>query len=411
MKKKYEVLFYIDKLSTKKDQNDPSKMVFSTKELASHLNIQRSNLSAILNELVRENKLEKIAGRPVLYKIHNKLDEDDSIFNQLIGFNGSLAKSIQDIKSTLLYPGKKPVILLSGESGTGKSLLAKKIYEFSKEKGLINENGQLVKLNCKYFMNDETMIKNLFIDYGKAALEKAKNGMVYFDNVHLIPEKYKSIIYDLIEMSSLKENNFMVVLSSDCFNENDLKSNALDNISIKIDLPSLDKRGLVERMELVQGCFKKEARKIDKSIVIEPETLECLLLYHCKNNIKQLVNDISSACSHAFLKNLDNNSNVYVYLDDFPIYVKKGFIFYKEKSTEINRLISHDFLYYYSKDSIEKIKIKESTSAVYEHLEKQDTSLVDKSLLLKNKYNQLISSYRQYIDKEKINELNISKLN
>ena len=47
MKKKYEVLFYINKLSTKKDQNDPSKMVFSTKELASHLNIQRSNLSAI----------------------------------------------------------------------------------------------------------------------------------------------------------------------------------------------------------------------------------------------------------------------------------------------------------------------------------------------------------------------------
>ena len=29
--------------------------------------------------------------------------------------------------------------------------------------------------------------------------------------------------------------------------------------------------------------------------------------------------------------------------------------------------------------------------------------------MLKNKYNQLISSYRQYIDKEKINELNISK--
>lgn len=80
MKKKYEVLFYIDKLSTQKNQNNPSKMLFSTKELASYLNIQRSNLSAILNELVRENKLEKISGRPVLYKIHNKLDENGLIF-------------------------------------------------------------------------------------------------------------------------------------------------------------------------------------------------------------------------------------------------------------------------------------------------------------------------------------------
>lgn len=409
MKKKYEVLFYIDKLSTQKNQNNPSKMLFSTKELASYLNIQRSNLSAILNELVRENKLEKISGRPVLYKIHNKLDENDLIFNQLIGVNGSLAKPIQDIKSTLLYPGKKPIILLTGESGTGKSLFAKKIYEFCKEKGLVSQSGQLVKLNCKYFMNDETMIKNIFVDYRKSTIDKAKNGMIYFDNVHLIPEKYKSIIYDLIEMSSIKENNFMVVLSSDYFNENDLKSNALDNISIKIDLPSLDKRGLVERLEIVQECFKNEARKIDKSFVVEPETLECLLLYHCKNNIKQLINDISSACSHAFLKNLDNDSNVYVYLDDFPIYVKKGFIFYKEKDIELNKIISHDFLYYYSKDTIEKVKIKESNYTVYEHLEKQGTRKTDTSLLLKNRYEQLISYYRQYIDKEKIDELTIGK--
>lgn len=141
MKKKYEVLFYIDKLSTQKNQNNPSKMLFSTKELASYLNIQRSNLSAILNELVRENKLEKISGRPALYKIHNKLDENDLIFNQLIGVNGSLAKPIQDIKSTLLYPGKKPIILLTGESGTGKSLFAKKYMNFAKKKDLLVKVG------------------------------------------------------------------------------------------------------------------------------------------------------------------------------------------------------------------------------------------------------------------------------
>ncbi len=36
----------------------------------------------------------------------------DWISNQLIGFNGSLSESIEDIKSTLLYPGKKPVNLI-----------------------------------------------------------------------------------------------------------------------------------------------------------------------------------------------------------------------------------------------------------------------------------------------------------
>lgn len=110
-----------------------------------------------------------------------------------------------------------------------------------------------------------------------------------------------------------------------------------------------------------------------------------------------------------FLKNLDNDSNVYVYLDDFPIYVKKGFIFYKEKDIELNKIISHDFLYYYSKDTIEKVKIKESNYTVYEHLEKQGTRKTDTSLLLKNRYEQLISYYRQYIDKEKIDELTIGK--
>ena len=49
-----------------------------------------------------------------------------------------------------------------------------KKYEFAKRKGLVSQSGQLVKLNCKYFMNDETMIKNIFVDYRKSTIDKAK---------------------------------------------------------------------------------------------------------------------------------------------------------------------------------------------------------------------------------------------
>lgn len=41
----------------------------TTKQIAEVFQIQRSNVSAILNELVKDGKLEKTVGRPVLYKI------------------------------------------------------------------------------------------------------------------------------------------------------------------------------------------------------------------------------------------------------------------------------------------------------------------------------------------------------
>lgn len=71
------------------------------------------------------------------------------------------------------YILEKPIILLTGESGTGKSLFAKNIWILQR-KGLVSQSGQLVKLNCKYFMNDETMIKNIFVDYRKSTIDKAK---------------------------------------------------------------------------------------------------------------------------------------------------------------------------------------------------------------------------------------------
>ena len=77
---------------------------------------------------------------------------------------------------------------------------------------------------------------------------------------------------------------------------------------------------------------------------------------------------------------------------------------------ESRSVVEWDFLYYYSKDTIEKVKIKESNYTVYEHLEKQGTRKTDTSLLLKNRYEQLISYYRQYIDKEKIDELTIENM-
>ena len=65
---------------------------FTTAELADALGMQRTNLSTLLNELVKAGKLEKLSGRPVLYRAcarPGRPPRGDSGLHRLIGGVGS----------------------------------------------------------------------------------------------------------------------------------------------------------------------------------------------------------------------------------------------------------------------------------------------------------------------------------
>ena len=69
MTKKEEVFDYMVMCTQKCGAEDK---IFNTQELAEALQMQRSNLSTLLNDLVMEGKLEKLQGRPVPYRIANR---------------------------------------------------------------------------------------------------------------------------------------------------------------------------------------------------------------------------------------------------------------------------------------------------------------------------------------------------
>ena len=76
--------------------NEEYKQGINTNVIAQHFGLQRSNISTILNELVKEERLEKTNTRPVLYFLPQK--ESKEIYNVgkiLIGSEGSLANAIQ----------------------------------------------------------------------------------------------------------------------------------------------------------------------------------------------------------------------------------------------------------------------------------------------------------------------------
>ena len=78
----------------------------STQYLSKRLDMQRTNISAILNALVKEGVVEKRGGRPVLYRVaKNQIkQEEESCFGELVGYEGSLKRSVQLAKAAVLYP-------------------------------------------------------------------------------------------------------------------------------------------------------------------------------------------------------------------------------------------------------------------------------------------------------------------
>jgi len=119
MKSKKETVYDFIKQST--DSGKPLEGV-STQYLARRLEMQRSNVSSILNELVKEGAIEKTDGRPVLYRIPSvsAAGTEKSCFSELIGNAGSLKGAVQLAKAAILYPGYSLPVLITGPEGSGK---------------------------------------------------------------------------------------------------------------------------------------------------------------------------------------------------------------------------------------------------------------------------------------------------
>ncbi len=113
----------------------------------------------------------------------------------LTGHDGSLRKPIEQMKTALFYPNGGLPLLITGDSGTGKSYMAELMHEFAIAQGLLAPDAPFVSFNCaQYASNPELLAANLF-GYVKGAFtgaqsdkagafEAANGGMLFLDEVH-----------------------------------------------------------------------------------------------------------------------------------------------------------------------------------------------------------------------------------
>ncbi|WP_055666963.1 sigma-54-dependent transcriptional regulator [Desnuesiella massiliensis] len=439
---KEEVLKYIEEQCEKQLKDNDKAIGCDTNEIANKLDIKRANVSKILNELYLEGMLIKIKGKPVLYSINfNKKESKFSVnFDNIIGADKSLKKSIQQAKASILYPPRGLYTLLLGETGVGKTMFAELMHRFAIENGVLSSSAPFISFNCADYANNPQLLlahlfgskKGAFTGADKdriGVVEKANNGILFLDEVHRLPPEGQEMLFYLMDkgeftslgdVDNVKKSNVLIICATTEDVDTSLLATFTRRIPINITIPPLRDRTFEERYELVCEFLKIESARIGREIIVSPNSLRCLLLYNCSGNVGQLKSDIQLGCANAFLKCISKKErNIRLHSTDFASHVKQGLILYKNYNEYIDKIVNGSKRLSFSASGVEEIleggKAKLPDN-FYEDIEDRIQELQERgvdeedinvlmSLEIENYFKELIGSPERGVNKEELSKI------
>lgn len=376
-----------DKLTIDELQKKPG---FSAEEIAENLGILRNNASSELNKLVNEGKAIKLIARPVLYLERSSLEKilgrniDKKIvtvksiseilpykkeekkhlpFDYLIGHDGSLKNQIEQAKAAILYPPNGLHTLIVGQTGVGKTLFAKMMYEYGKKIKKFSEKAPFIVFNCAdYYNNSQLLVSQIFghvkgaftgADTEKMGLiEKANGGILFLDEVHRLPPEGQEMIFYFMDTGTFNKlgetdhnrisNVFIICATNEDINSHLLKT-FIRRIPIVINIPSFQERPISEKIDVTKYLFYKEAIRVKKSICVESDVVKALIGSVTYGNIGQLKSNIQLICAKGFL-NCINKDEIIIDFKVLPENIKDGLLVISKKRSEmeeINELIEN----------------------------------------------------------------------
>ena len=372
LNKKERVYELIESYSMEMKHDEYPK--FTTNFLSEKMDMQRTNLSSILNQLVKEGKLLKHNGRPVLYQYMDPIGDGNDVFSGLVGYDGSLKEAVSTAKAAILYPEGKPNILLTAAKGCGVKYFAQIVFRFAVKAGVVKASATMLQFDCKAYKENEEYRRSVLFGTKEqdGLLQKSRNGMLLIKNIELLPG------YERRQILKAEERGIII-----CCVTPDIKEETMDflkeNVDFTIHIPGLKERRLKERFQLIQKFFQEEAKNLKRNLEVDSSVLYALLLYDVVENTKGLKNDIHAGCAGCYARAHKSRRNfIEVLMSDFPNFIRKGIIYYKVHKAEIDELISGDFIYAFTDSNmLKKLKGKkeEKSMTIYQSLDSRKKRL------------------------------------
>lgn len=323
---KRELLDHLDKAT--REMALSSVQDFSTARIAADINVSRNLASQYLNELVREGLAVKVNSHPVLYfhkrglerYLQAKLGEAEypsmaallgSVdmmpqhdFEKAIGSTLSLSSCIAQLKSAVEYPPVGLPVLLVGETGTGKSMLARLTYEFGIARKVLPSAARFVRVDCSRYGEDEQALRGDLPNL----VESAAGGVLFFDDIAQLTAGGRDALVGLASRMGAADRAKrdtaapLRLLFSASASAGDPRIRQFARaIPVVVALPALEDRTAEERTALVQHFLRVEGRRVSADVSISRGALRALVNASFEDNIDGLRTCIINCCAGAYL--------------------------------------------------------------------------------------------------------------
>lgn len=367
------------------------KLLCSAQKISDYLSISRSLSSYYLNILNKDGVLIKIISRPVYFldkkileefymlKIDKNTYEDvdeflsylndksksNNGFKSMVGYKTVLLKGIRQCMMSINYPPIGLPILIIGENGVGKELMAYSTFLYAKNIKIFNEESKFIKFNLKKDNDVKRLIKCITDN-----TEIINNGLVYIKNFGHDDILTSKIFEYFIQHGYFndgeyfKKQNLRIVFS--CADLNCISPEYLSLFPVQIKIPNYNERSLKDKIDLIAYFMQKESNRTNKDIFISRNALNLLLNYNFEENINDLKKSILSACASDMLC---NNDAIRIKTLDLPLEY--------DDITKINLEDNIDDIHYFSYNDLIKYDKYYNTNEFFEFLKKSNKDYSD----------------------------------
>ena len=295
----------------------------TTSAIAAQINLSRSVTSHYLNELQAAHQIFKIEGRPVQWSLiapDATATPRNQAFADFIGAQGSLTGLIEQCEAAVKYPPRGLNVLITGNSGVGKSYLAAKIVDYARDEGVVAADAPFAVLNCADYANNPELLSSILFGYVKGAytgadeprsgiLQQADGGFLFLDEIHRLSSENQEKLFSFIDRGvyyKMGDNDHpqhaavRLILATTADPERVLLDTFRRRIPITIKLPDFARRPVDERLQIVETLLRNEARQLDRQLFVPGYLLHALVRVQAAGNIGYLKNLMKRGCARAY---------------------------------------------------------------------------------------------------------------